>query len=62
MKRRRTRSIPDHETTGESVVLENDLMNNTGARLPETSTVFVAGRGEEVENFLIRREFLNLKS
>lgn len=43
----------DEETTGESIVLENDLVDNTRARAPETKVVLGAGRGQEVVNFLV---------
>ena len=36
----------DHKTTGESVVLEGDLVDDTGARLPETETVGGSGSKE----------------
>jgi len=43
----------DHQTSGEGVVLENDLVNNTRAGVPETKTVLGAGGGQEVVNLLV---------
>jgi hypothetical protein len=43
----------DHKTTGESVVLEDDLVNNTGARLPETDVVLGTRGAEEVVYLLV---------
>lgn len=41
----------DHQTTGEGVVLQDNLVNDTGARLPETNVVLASGTGKEVVNF-----------
>lgn len=38
----------DHETTGESVVLKDDLVNDTGTGLPETDVVLGARGAQEV--------------
>lgn len=43
----------DEESTGESVVLEHDLMDDTRAGLPETNVVLCAGGGQEVVDFLV---------
>jgi hypothetical protein len=43
----------DHKTTGESVVLEDDLVNDTGAGLPETEVVLGARRTQEVVDLLV---------
>ena len=43
----------DHKTTGESVVLEDDLVNDTRAGLPETEVVLGARRAQEVVNLLV---------
>ena len=43
----------DHEATGEGVVLEDDLVDDTRARPPETETVLESGRsGVSVEREL----------
>lgn len=43
----------DEETTRESVVLEQDLVNDTRAGLPETDVVLGASRGKEVVDLLV---------
>lgn len=43
----------DKETTGESVVLEKDLVNNTRAGPPETDVVLGARAGKEVVDLLV---------
>jgi hypothetical protein len=43
----------DKKTTGESVVLEDDLVNDTGTGLPETDVVLGAGSGQEVVDLLV---------
>jgi hypothetical protein len=43
----------DHQTTGESVVLQNDLVDDTGAGLPETDVVLRSSGGQEVVDFLV---------
>jgi len=43
----------DHQTTGESVVLQDDLVNDTGTGLPETNVVLGSGRSEEVVDLLV---------
>jgi hypothetical protein len=43
----------DEESTGESVVLEDDLVNDTRAGLPETNVVLCAGGGKEVVDLLV---------
>lgn len=43
----------DKQTTGESVVLEDDLVDDTRAGLPETNVVLGAGRGKEVVDLLV---------
>ena len=39
--------------TGESVVLEDDLMDDSGSGLPEADSVLGSGRGEEVVDLLV---------
>lgn len=41
----------DHQTTGESVVLQDDLVNDTGTGLPETNVVLGGSGGQEVVDF-----------
>lgn len=41
----------DKQSTGESVVLEDDLVNDTRAGLPETNVVLCARSGQEVIDF-----------
>ena len=43
----------DKESTGESVVFENDLVNDTRAGLPETNVVLSARCRQEVVHFLV---------
>lgn len=43
----------DHQTTGESVVLQNDLVDDTGTGLPETDVVLGSSGGKEVVDFLV---------
>ena len=43
----------DHHETWEGVVLEDDLVDDTGSWLPETDTVFGTGSGKEVVNLLV---------
>lgn len=43
----------DHETTGEGVVLEDDLVNDTRAGLPETDVVLGARGAQEVVDLLV---------
>src|SRR6266550_2854218 len=43
----------DHEPAGEGVVLEDDLVDDPGARLPEADPVFPRGRAEEVVDLLV---------
>lgn len=43
----------DKKTTGEGVVLEDDLVDDTGARAPETNVVLGAGSGQEVVDLLV---------
>lgn len=43
----------DHETTGEGVVLEDDLVNDTRTGLPETDVVLGASGGQEVVDLLV---------
>lgn len=43
----------DHKTTGESVVLEDDLVNDTRAGLPETDVVLGARGAKEVIDLLV---------
>lgn len=43
----------DHQTTGEGVVLKNDLVDDTRARLPETNVVLGARGGKEVVDLLV---------
>lgn len=50
---RSVRVSSDHQTTGESVVLEKDLVNNTRARSPETNVVLGASAGKEVVDLLV---------
>jgi hypothetical protein len=43
----------DDQTTGESVVLQNDLVNDTGTGLPETDVVLGSSGGKEVVDLLV---------
>ena len=43
----------DHQTTGESVVLEDDLVDNTRTGLPEADAVLGSGSGKEVVDLLV---------
>ena len=43
----------DEETTGEGIVLEEDLVDDTRAGLPESDVVLGAGAGEEVVDLLV---------
>lgn len=43
----------DHEASRESVVFENDLMNDTRAGFPEAEAVFGGGGGKEVVDLLV---------
>ena len=43
----------DKETTGESVVLEENLVNDTGSWLPETNVVLGASSGKEIVHLLV---------
>lgn len=43
----------DQETTGEGIVLEDDLMDDTGAGTPEANVVLCARGGEEVVDLLV---------
>lgn len=43
----------DHKTTGESVVLHDNLVDDTRAGLPETNVVLGARGGKEVVNLLV---------
>lgn len=43
----------DHQTTGESVVLEDDLVDDTRAGLPETDVVLGTRRRQEVVDLLV---------
>ena len=43
----------DEKTTWESVVLEDDLVNDTGSWLPETDVVLGARSGKEIVNLLV---------
>lgn len=43
----------DHHTTGESVVLQHDLVDDTRARLPETDAVLGRGGGQKVVDLLV---------
>lgn len=43
----------DEETTGESVVLKNNLVNDTGARAPETNVVLGTSSSKEVVDLLV---------
>lgn len=49
----------DEKQAGESVILENNLMNNTRARLPKADAILGAGRRQEVVHFFI--QFLQKK-
>ena len=44
---------PNHQAAGESIVLENDLVNDARARFPEANIVFCAGSGQEVIHFFV---------
>lgn len=43
----------DEKTTGESVVLEENLVNDTGSWLPETNVVLGASGGKEIVDLLV---------
>lgn len=43
----------DHHQTGNGVVLQDDLVDNTGSRLPESDSVLGATGGQEVVDFLV---------
>jgi hypothetical protein len=43
----------DDQSTGESVVLQNDLVNDTGTGLPETDVVLGSSGGKEVVDLLV---------
>lgn len=43
----------DHEEAGECVVLEDDLMDDTGAWFPEADTVFSSSCFEELVYFFV---------
>lgn len=43
----------DHHSSGEGVVLEDDLVDDTGSGLPETDTVLGRGGGKEVVDLLV---------
>jgi len=43
----------DHQTTRESVILQDNLVNDTGAGLPETNVVLAGSSGKEVVDFLV---------
>lgn len=43
----------DDQSTGESVVLKNDLVNDTGAGAPETNVVLGGSGGKEVVDLLV---------
>lgn len=43
----------DEKTTRESIVLQDDLVDDTGAGLPETNVVLGAGGRKEVVDFLV---------
>ena len=49
----RVRIGADHQQAGESVVLEDDLMDDAGAWVPETDAVLGAGRLQEVVHLLV---------
>ena len=44
---------PDHHAARERVVLQDDLMDDTGTRLPETDAVAGSRRGQEIIDFRI---------
>ncbi|KAH3664269.1 hypothetical protein OGAPHI_004621 [Ogataea philodendri] len=46
----------DQQFTWESIVLKNDLVNDTGTWFPETNVVFCASRSKEVVNFLVQAD------
>jgi hypothetical protein len=50
---RGVRVSTDDQTTGESVVLKNDLVNDTGTGLPETDVVLGGRGGKEVVDLLV---------
>ena len=43
----------DHKTTGESVVFEDNLVNDARTGLPELDTILACSTLEEIENFLV---------
>src|SRR5881396_422757 len=50
---RRVRVGTDHESTREGVVLEDDLVDDAGARPPEVDAVLPRGGAEEVVDLLV---------
>ena len=49
----------DEQKAGEGVVLEDDLVDDAGSGVPESNSVLVAGRREEVVHLLV--QVLNTK-
>src|SRR3989304_11545 len=44
---------PDHKPAGKRVILEDDLVDDAGAGLPEADPVLLRRRGEEVVDFVV---------
>ena len=49
----RVRVGTNHQSTREGIVLQDDLMDDSGTRLPESDTVFGGGGGKEVVHLLV---------
>lgn len=45
--------IPNEQTTREGIVLQDDLMDNTGTRMPEATSIFSTSSPQEVIDFLV---------
>ncbi len=52
----RVRVGADHETAGEGVVLQHDLMDDAGPRLPEADPVLLRGGVEELVHLAVLRD------
>ena len=43
----------DHETSGEGIVFQQDLVDNASSWFPEADTVFVGNRSQKVKDFFV---------
>mmetsp|Transcript_8070 Transcript_8070/g.13163 ORF Transcript_8070/g.13163 Transcript_8070/m.13163 type:complete len:599 (+) Transcript_8070:685-2481(+) len=50
---RRVRVRANHQATRESIVLQNNLVNDTAPRLPEPNAILCARRGKEIVNLCV---------